>query len=238
MTPESSTAATHDTVFLIDVDNTLLDNDRLISDLMDHIAREYGATSRDRYSQILEAVRCRLGYVDYLGALQQYRLEHLDVPDLLGMSSFLIDYPFADRLYPQALRVLKHLRSIGETVILSDGDVVFQPRKIQRSGIWDAVDGRVLIYVHKERMLNSVAQRYPARHYGMIDDKLRILDSFRNQWQDRVTTVFPRQGHYAHDTAAIARFVPADVVVERIGELLDYDAHKLLHGQKSAQAGR
>jgi FMN phosphatase YigB (HAD superfamily) len=238
MTPETSSAATHDTVFLIDVDNTLLDNDQLISDLMDHIAREYGPTSRDRYSQILEEVRSRLGYVDYLGALQQFRLEHLDVPELLGMSSFLIDYPFAERLYPHALQVLKHLRSIGETVILSDGDVVFQPRKIQRSGIWDAVEGRVLIYVHKEQMLESVAQRFPARHYVMIDDKLRILDSLRNQWQDRVTTVFPRQGHYAHDTAAIAGLAPADVVVERIGELLHYDAHKLLNGQKSAQAGR
>jgi FMN phosphatase YigB (HAD superfamily) len=233
MTAQTTVAAPADIVFLVDVDNTLLDNDRLISDLMDHIASEYGPTSRDRYSQILEEVRSRLGYVDYLGALQQYRLEHLDVPELLGMSSFLIDYPFAERLYPNALQVLKHLQGMGDTVILSDGDVVFQPRKIQRSGIWDAVDGRVLIYVHKEQMLKSVEQRYPARHYVMIDDKLRILDSLRNQWQDRVTTVFPRQGHYAHDTAAIAGFAPADVVVERIGELLEYDARDLLNGQKN-----
>jgi FMN phosphatase YigB (HAD superfamily) len=222
---------TTDIVFLVDVDNTLLDNDRLISDLMEHIATEYGAASRDRYSQILEEVRSRLGYVDYLGALQQYRLEHVDVPELLGMSSFLIDYPFAERLYPGALAVLEHLQTMGNTVILSDGDVVFQPRKIQRSGIWDAVDGRVLIYVHKEQMLKAVEQRYPARHYVMVDDKLRILDSLRNQWQDRVTTVFPRQGHYAHDTAALAGFAPADVVVERIAELLEYDARDLLDGQ-------
>jgi FMN phosphatase YigB (HAD superfamily) len=234
MTSPSSTGAPADIVFLIDVDNTLLDNDRLISDLMDHIARDYGTTSRDRYSQILEEVRSRLGYVDYLGALQQYRLEHLDVPELLGMSSFLIDYPFPERLYPNALQVLKHLQGMGETVILSDGDVVFQPRKIQRSGIWEAVDGRVLIYVHKEQMLKSVEQRYPARHYVMIDDKLRILDSLRNQWQDRVTTVFPRQGHYAHDTAALAGFAPADVVVERLGELLKYDARDLLNGRKNS----
>jgi FMN phosphatase YigB (HAD superfamily) len=223
---------TADIVFLVDVDNTLIDNDRLISDLMDHIAGEYGTTSRDRYSQILEEVRSRLGYVDYLGALQQYRLEHLDVPELLGMSSFLIDYPFAERLYPDALQVLKHLQGLGETVILSDGDVVFQPRKIQRSGIWDTVAGRVLIYVHKEQMLKSVEQRYPARHYVMVDDKLRILNSLRNQWQERVTTVFPRQGHYAHDTAANAGFAPADVVVERIGQLLQYDACDLLSGRK------
>jgi FMN phosphatase YigB (HAD superfamily) len=224
----SISAAAPDIVFLIDVDNTLLDNDRLIADLMEHIATEYGATSRDRYSQILEDVRGKLGYVDYLGALQQYRLEHLDVQGLLGMSSFLIDYPFAQRLYPRALEVLAHLQSMGETVILSDGDVVFQPRKIQRSGIWDAVEGRVLIYVHKELMLQSVAERYPARHYVMIDDKLRILDSLRNQWQDRVTTVFPRQGHYAHDTASIAQFAPADVTIERLADLLNYDARDLL----------
>lgn len=234
MTAQSVAGAPADIVFLIDVDNTLLDNDRLIEDLMEHIAGEYGTTSRERYSQILEDVRGRLGYVDYLGALQQFRLEHLDVPELLGMSSFLIDYPFAERLYPNALQVLKHLQGMGETVVLSDGDVVFQPRKIQRSGIWEAVDGRVLIYVHKEQMLKSVEQRYPARHYVMIDDKLRILDSLRNQWQDRVTTVFPRQGHYAHDTAALAGFAPADVVVERLGELLEYDARDLLNGRKNS----
>jgi FMN phosphatase YigB (HAD superfamily) len=224
----TTTAGTADIVFLVDVDNTLLDNDRLISDLMEHIATEYGAANRDRYAQILEAVRSRLGYVDYLGALQEYRLEHMEAQGLLGMSSFLIDYPFAQRLYPQALQVLAHLQTMGETVILSDGDVVFQPRKIQRSGIWDAVGGRVLIYVHKEQMLQAVERRYPARHYVMIDDKLRILDALRNQWQDRVTTVFPRQGHYAHDTAALAGFAPADVTVERIGQLLDYDARDLL----------
>ena len=225
-----TTSGTADIVFLVDVDNTLLDNDRLISDLMEHIATEYGEANRDRYSQILEAVRSRLGYVDYLGALQEYRLEHLDAQGLLGMSSFLIDYPFAERLYPQALQVLAHLQTMGETVILSDGDVVFQPRKIQKSGIWDAVAGRVLIYVHKEQMLQNVERRYPARHYVMIDDKLRILDALRSQWRDRVTTVFPRQGHYAHDSAALAALAPADVTIERIGQLLDYDARDLFGG--------
>jgi FMN phosphatase YigB (HAD superfamily) len=227
---DTTTSGTADIVFLVDVDNTLLDNDRLISDLMEHIATEYGAANRDRYAQILESVRSRLGYVDYLGALQEYRLEHLEAQGLLGMSSFLIDYPFAQRLYPQALQVLAHLQTMGEAVILSDGDVVFQPRKIQRSGIWDAVAGRVLIYVHKEQMLQAVERRYPARHYVMIDDKLRILDALRKQWQDRITTVFPRQGHYAHDTAALAGLAPADVTVERIGQLLEYDARDLLGG--------
>jgi FMN phosphatase YigB (HAD superfamily) len=227
MTSDLPNTGPADIVFLIDVDNTLLDNDRLISDLMTHIAVEYGTGSRDRYSQILEEVRARLGYVDYLGALQQYRLEHLDEQRLLGMSSFLIDYPFAQRLYPEALQVLAHLQTLGSTVILSDGDVVFQPRKIQQSGIWDAVQGRVLIYVHKEQMLQDVERCYPARHYVMIDDKLRILDSLRCQWQQRVTTVFPRQGHYAHDSQAIAGFAPADVTIERIGELLNYKARDL-----------
>ena len=210
-------------IFLIDVDNTLLDNDRLIADLMDHIASEYGAVSQQRYAQILEDVRGRLGYVDYLGALQQYRLEHLDDPRLLQMSSFLVDYPFAQRLYPGAQAVLRHLGRFGPTVILSDGDVVFQPRKVQRSGLWEAVEGRVLIYVHKEQMLDAVARRFPAARYVMIDDKIRILDAIKKAWGERVTTIMPRQGHYALDTAAVASYPPADVTVERIADLLERD---------------
>jgi len=210
-------------IFLVDVDNTLLDNDRLIADLMDHIASEYGAVSQQRYAQILEEVRGRLGYVDYLGALQQYRLEHLDDPRLLQMSSFLVDYPFAQRLYTCAQAVLRHLGRFGPTVILSDGDVVFQPRKVQRSGLWEAVEGRVLIYVHKEQMLAAVARRFPAAHYVMIDDKIRILDAIKKAWGERVTTIMPRQGHYALDTAAVASYPPADVTVERIADLLERD---------------
>jgi FMN phosphatase YigB (HAD superfamily) len=210
-------------VFLVDVDNTLLDNDRLIRDLMSHIEHEYGVESRERYSQILEQVRSQLGYVDYLGALQQYRLEHIDDPRLLQMSSFLVDYPFANRLYPGALDVLEHLGAQGTTVILSDGDVVFQPRKVERSGLWSAVEGRVLIYVHKEHMLHAVESRYPARHYVMIDDKIRILYAVKSFWGDRVTTVLPRQGHYAHDPVAMASFPPADLTVERIGDLLQQE---------------
>ncbi len=217
----SSTPAS--VVFLVDVDNTLLDNDRLIRDLMSHIEREYGAQSRERYSEILEEVRSTLGYVDYLGALQQYRPEHIDDPRLLRMSSFLVDYPFANRLYPAALDVLEHLDAQGTTVILSDGDVVFQPRKVERAGLWGAVDGRVLIYVHKEQMLDQVESRYPARHYVMIDDKIRILHAVKSAWGDRVTTVLPRQGHYAHDPVAMASFPPADLTVERIADLLQHD---------------
>lgn len=210
-------------VFLLDVDNTLLDNDGLIRDLMSHLEREYGPESRERYSQILEQVRSELGYVDYLGALQQYRLEHLDDPRLLQMSSFLVDYPFANRLYPGAIDVLEHLGGQGMTVILSDGDVVFQPRKVERSGLWDAVDGRVLIYIHKEQMLRAVESRYPARHYVLIDDKIRILHAVKSVWGDRVTTVLPRQGHYAHDPVAMASFPPPDLTIERIAHLLQQD---------------
>ena len=215
-------------VFLVDVDNTLLDNDGLVEDLMQHIEREAGAMSRDRYAQILEQVRSRLGYVDYLGALQQYRIEHVDDLRLLEISSFLIDYPFPSRLFPRALEVLARLESLGTTVILSDGDVVFQPRKIERSGIFEAVEGHVLIYIHKEEALDDVERRYPAQHYVLVDDKLRILSAIKKAWNSRVTTVFPRQGQYAQDRNMIAECPPADLTVNRIGDLLDYDLAALL----------
>lgn len=208
-------------VFLFDVDNTLLDNDAVQADLSAHLEREFGRASRDRYWSIFETLRTELGYADYLGALQRYRLENLDEPQLLLMSSFLIDYPFANRLYPQALEALAHCRRSGPTVILSDGDVVFQPRKVRRSGLWDAVEGRVLIYLHKERMLDSVRQRFPASRYVMVDDKLRILTAMKRQWGASLTTIFPRQGHYALDPKELAAYPAADVTLERIGDLLD-----------------
>jgi FMN phosphatase YigB (HAD superfamily) len=212
-----------DVVFLLDCDNTLLDNDRVEEDLRDHLAREFGPASRDRYWAILEQLRSELGYADYLGALQRYRLADMSDARLLLMSSFLVDYPFASRLYPGALDVIRHLGARGLTLILSDGDVVFQPRKIQRSGLWAAVDGRVLIYIHKEQMLDAVAARYPARHYVMIDDKLRILAMMKQIWRDRLTTVFPRQGHYAHDPNILSAYPAADLTVERIGDLVTCD---------------
>jgi FMN phosphatase YigB (HAD superfamily) len=213
----------HGIVFLFDCDNTLLDNDRLQDDLSKHLKLEFGAECRDRYWKIFEERRAELGYADYLGALQLYRLRHVRDTRLLTMSSFLVDYPFAHRLYPHALDVLRHLRAFGPTVILSDGDVVFQPRKVERSGLWHAVDGRVLIYIHKEEMLDAVAEEYPSRHYVMIDDKLRILAMMKAIWRDRLTTVFPRQGHYATDASILATYPPADLSVERIGDLLTYE---------------
>ncbi len=210
-------------VFLLDCDNTLLDNDRVIDDLRAHLAQEFGPESSDRYWKIFEALRAELGYADYLGALQRYRLGAMNDPRLLQMSAFLVDYPFAERLYPDALRAIEHLRRLGTTVILSDGDVVFQPRKIQRSGLWQAVEGRVLIYIHKERMLDEVEARYPARRYVMVDDKLRILAAMKDILQERLTTVFPRQGHYAFDPQVLSTYAPADLTIERIGDLLNYD---------------
>ncbi len=216
-------------LFLLDVDNTLLDNDRVENDLQRHIEREFGAETRDRYFAIFEELRAECGYADYLGALQRYRLEDMCDPRLLMMSSFLVDYPFANRLYPGSLDVLEHVRAWGETVILSDGDVVFQPRKVQRSGLWEAVEGRVLIYIHKEEMLDEVERLYPARHYVMVDDKLRILAAMKRIWGDRLTTVWPRQGHYALDPKVIVTYPPADLTIERIGDLIKYDLPALQH---------
>lgn len=211
------------TVFLFDVDNTLLDNDAVQADLSAHLERKFGRASRDRYWSLFEELRGELGYADYLGALQRYRLENLDDPQLLQVSSFLVDYPFAERLYQGALAALAHCGRLGQTVILSDGDVVFQPRKVQRAGLWDAVSGRVLIYLHKEQMLAAVERRYPAEHYVMIDDKLRILTAMKRVWGARLTTVFARQGHYALDPRELASYPAADLAVQRIGELAGCD---------------
>jgi FMN phosphatase YigB (HAD superfamily) len=225
-------------VFLVDVDNTLLDNDRIQNDLKRHLEREFGAACRDRYWAILEQLFTDLGYRDYLGALQRFRVEHPEDIHLLSMSSFLVDYPFANRLYPGSLDVLERFRAWGQTVILSDGDVVFQPRKVERSGIFEAVEGHVLIYIHKEKELNDVQRRYPAEHYVLVDDKLRILTAVKKIWGDRVTTVFPRQGQYAYDAEALAACPPADLTVNRIGDLLDYDLPALLAGQPSVHVSR
>ena len=226
-----------DVVFLLDVDNTLLDNDRVIADLRGHLELEFGTASAARYWAIFERLRDELGYADYLGALQRYRLDAelgqgSDLR-LLQMSAFLIDYPFADRLYPHALAVVERLNTFGPTVILSDGDVVFQPRKVRRSGLWDAVGGRVLIYIHKEQMLDAVRHHYPARHHVMVDDKLRILAAMKQVMQGRLTTVFPRQGHYALDPVALAAYpAAADLSIERIGDLLDADIRSLFAPQE------
>jgi FMN phosphatase YigB (HAD superfamily) len=208
-----------DLVFLFDVDNTLLDNDRVQADLGAYLTSSYGTGARDRYFAIFEALRHELGYADYLGALERYRAETLYDPRVLRMSNWLVDYPFADRLYPHALDAVRHVQQWGHAVVLSDGDAVFQPRKVQRSGIWDAFGDDVLIYIHKERELAEVERRYPARHYVLIDDKLRILAAVKGVWGERVTTVFPRQGHYATDPGILAAHPHGDLQVDRIGDV-------------------
>jgi FMN phosphatase YigB (HAD superfamily) len=212
-----------DTVFLFDVDNTLLDNDRVQADMSVHLAKYYGTATRDRFWEIFENLRTERGYSDYLGALELYRLETMHDPTLLRLANWLVDYPFHERLYPNAIEVVKKAQLVGTTAILSDGDAVFQPRKVERSGLWPLFGDNVLIYVHKELELPDVERHFPARHYVMIDDKLRLLDAIKHIWKDRVTTVFPRQGHYATDPAILAAFPPADITVERIGDLLEHD---------------
>ena len=218
------------TVFLVDIDNTLLDNDRIQADLKRHLEREFGAACRDRYWAILEQLFDELGYRDYLGALQRYRVEHPKDIHLLSMSSFLVDYPFANRLYPGSLDVLERFRDWGQTVILSDGDVVFQPRKAERSGIFEAVEGHVLIYIHKEEELDDVERRYAADHYVLVDDKPRILASVKKVWGNRVTTVLPRQGQFALAADAGSHRPAADLTVERIGDLFDFDLPAFIAG--------
>jgi FMN phosphatase YigB (HAD superfamily) len=221
-------------VFLFDVDNTLLDNDHIQDDIRAYLAKEFGLACRDRYWAILEDLFVELGYRDYLGALQRYRVEHPQDMGLLSMSSFLVDYPFANRLYPGSLDVLARFRGWGPTVLLTDGDVVFQPRKVERSGLSEAVDSQVLIYIHKELALDDVVVRYPALHYVLVDDKPRILAAVKSAWGDRVTTVFPRQGQYAHDAGALASFAQPDVTVDRIGDLLAYDLDTLVGGPRTS----
>ena len=220
--------ATHEVVFLFDVDNTLLDNDRVTADLKRHANQTVGPEGQQRYFEIYEEIRSELGYADYLGALQRWRTENPHDPYLLEASYFMVNYPFANRLLPNALDAIEHCKQWGPAVILSDGDVVFQPRKVDRSGLREAVEMKVLIYVHKELELEDVARRYPAEHYVMIDDKLRILAAIKKAWGTKVTTVFPRQGHYATDPKVLKEYPPADISIERIGELVEYDLSALM----------
>jgi FMN phosphatase YigB (HAD superfamily) len=219
----------HPVVFLFDVDNTLLDNDRVTLDLRRYLEREVGRERNEQYWAIFEALREELGYADYLGALQRYRIKYPYDSHVLMVSTYLINYPFANRLFPNSLDVIERCRQWGPVVILTDGDVVFQPRKIERSGLLEAVESNILIYIHKEQELADVERRYGAERYVMVDDKLRILAAIKQVWGERVTTVFPRQGHYALDPDAVSKYPPASITIERIGDLLDYELATLLN---------
>jgi FMN phosphatase YigB (HAD superfamily) len=215
-------------VFLFDVDNTLVDNDRVADDLKRHLKDKVGEVSEQRYWEIFEALRTELGYADYLGALQRYRVEQPHDAKLLEVSYFMVNYPFANRLYPESLDAVGHVQQFGRAVILSDGDVVFQPRKVDRSGLYDTFEGHVLIYVHKEQELHDVEAKYPAEHYVMVDDKVRILAALKKYWGARVTTIFPRQGHYALDEKLVAQYPKPDITLERIGELQEYSLAEMV----------
>lgn len=210
---------TEPVVFLLDVDNTLFDNDGFAADVTAALDAQFGEDERKRYWSIYEELRSRLGYADYLGALQQFRLGCEANPSLLRFSSYLLDYPFADGLYPAALEAVRHLGALGKTVILSDGDIVFQPRKVHQSGLWQAVAGRVLIYVHKEHMSGAIQQSFPASHYVMVDDKPGLLAAMKRLLGDRLTTVFVRQGHYAAQADLSTLDPLPDLTITQIGEL-------------------
>jgi|SRR5271166_4410284 len=211
-------------VFLLDVDNTLLDNDRFLADLGDRLEQEFGTEARRRYWEIFAELRERLGFADYLASLQAFRSGLEEDPHLLHMADYLLEYPFSGLIFPQALAAIEHVRSFGRPVVLSDGDVVFQPRKIKHSGIWDAVAGQVLIYVHKERSLDHVRRRYPASHYVMVDDKPNLLAAMKSILGEKLTTVFVRQGYYALAAQSNTLEPRPDRVIERIGDLATFSA--------------
>jgi hypothetical protein len=219
-------------VFLFDVDNTLIDNDRIVADMMRHLERDIGHAHAQRYWEYFEQLRTELGYADYLGALQRYRVNHPRDFNIIAVSYFLVNYHFANRLFPCSLDVIEKFKQYGETAILSDGDMIFQPLKVERSGLREAVDGKVMIYIHKEQELDDVQARYPADHYVLIDDKVRILDAVKKTWGKRVTTVFPKQGHYAADAKEVAKYPAPDVAIDRIDQLRDYDLALLLAATK------
>lgn len=215
--------ASDSVVCLLDFDNTLIDNDRIVADLLGYLQREVGDICRRRYWEIFEELRAKFDYTDYLGALQRFRDEHPHDPHLVSLSLFLLNYPFHKVLFPKALDVVAHVKQWSQPVMLADGDVLLQSYKLAQSGVYDVVERQVLICIHKENELDMVAERYPADHYVMVDDKLRVLTAMKEKWGDKLTTVFPRQGHYALDPDILGKYPAADVTIESVGELLELD---------------
>lgn len=221
-------AGGHDIVFLLDVDNTLFDNDRFSHDLDARLLRDFGADGRKRYRQHYQALRDAVGYADYLGAVQRLRADFDDDPDLLQLAAFILDYPFAEGLYPGALDAVAHLHLHGMPAILSDGDIVLQPRKIQRSGLWQAVAGQVAITLHKQHETQDVQQRWPAGHYVMIEDKPLLLAQMKKLMGAQLTTVFIQQGHYAVEQGLSPGDPAADIVLARISDLRSLTARDFI----------
>ncbi len=221
-------AGEHEIVFLFDVDDTLLDNDAMKADLGQHVLDIFGQAGAKRFWTIYEEQRVKHGYADFLGTLERFRLEHLGQPRAMLLANWLMAYPFAERLYPEALPAVRHVAQWGLPVILTDGDGVFQAYKLVRAGLWDAFEGHVLDYVHKEQELDAVMRAYPARHYVVIDDKPSILSAIKKAWGQRVTTIFVRQGHYALDPKAAAILPHPDMTLENIGALKKQEFSALL----------
>lgn len=220
MTPKPrDLPASDQIVFLLDVDSTLIESDRFAADLSARLEEGFGEAGRRRYWTLYSQRRERLGYADYLGALQDFRTVIDDSPALLHLSGFMLDYPFAERLYPQALAAIAHLATMGTPVLVSDGDMVLQPRKIQRTGLWNAVEGRVMICLHKDLQIDRILQRFPAAHYVMVDDKPLLLAAFKRQLGKRLTTVFVRQGHYAMESELLVIAPAPDIHIRQIGDL-------------------
>ena len=209
-------------VFLFDVDSTLLDEDAVINDLCKYLIQQVGQESADNYWKHFDKLRGELGYADYLGALQRSRDENPHEMGLLLVARYLIEYPFASKLFPQALDVVRHAKQWGLPVILSDGDVVFQPVKIDRAGLCKPFDEHVLIYIHKEKELAHVAQRYPADHYVFIDDNLRILQVVKACWGERVTTIHVCQGQ-----DIVNSHILADITINDIKDFLTLGEDRL-----------
>jgi hypothetical protein len=217
-----------DLVFLLDVDNTLLDNDRAKEDMAARVEDLVGAERAARWWELYEQVRQETDVVDYPRTLTRYRAVFPDEPRFPHLADFILGLPYAGYVYPGALETLTYLRTLGTTVIVSDGDAVYQAAKIARAGLAAAVDDHVLIFLHKEGRIEDVRQRYPAEHYLLIDDKLRILARLKGILGDLVTTLHVAQGHYASSERGI--YPAADLEVPSIAAVRQLGREVFLGG--------
>lgn len=205
-------------VVLCDVDNTLLNDNRIVSDLCDFLLDKLGEQGAKQYWTHFEALSQSLGYADYLGALQRARDEHPHEMHFIAITNFLLTYPFSERLFPRALDVIDHVACWALPVIVSDGDVVLQPIKLHRAGLARKVQDRVLVYIHKEKELDDIMQRYPATHYVFVEDNLSILSSVKREWGQRVTTIHIRPHGHPPDEGRTA--LQPDITLNDIGDML------------------
>ena len=204
--------------FLLDVDNTLINNDKVKTDLEERVVRYAGPDTAPVFWQVYEQVRRELDYVDLPLTLNRFRAESPEVERFAELSAAVLFYPFEECLYPRTLEVIEHLREIGTVAIVSDGDPVFQPAKIARAGLAAAVDDRVLIYVHKEQQLDDVRRRIPAGRYVIVDDKPNILVAVKRELGDRAVAIHVRQGRYARETGEWH----ADIEIDSIADLMEF----------------